>query len=49
MNSEFLDKLFAPVEETGDDQRIHVWVGIIALILIGFLFGIKVTFGNRAV
>jgi len=49
MNAELLDKIFLPADETGDDERVHVWTGIIALLLLAFLVSVKRGFGDRAI
>lgn len=43
------DKLFVPTSATGDDQRVHVYVGGIALALIAYLFVLKKGLGDRAI
>ena len=42
----FMDKLFGTDDPTED--YVHVWVGVILLVLIIYLGGLKAVFGNRA-
>ena len=44
-----LDKIGLPIEETGDEERVHLWTGGIALLLIVYLVGLKAVFGKRAI
>lgn len=41
------DKLFP--SDDPNDQRTHVWVGIIALLLLAYLVVVKRSFGARAI
>lgn len=43
------DKLFVSTSETGDDQRVHVYVGTIALVLILFILAASRGLGDRAI
>jgi hypothetical protein len=49
MNGAILDRVFLPVDETGDDERIHAYVGVIFLLLVLYLFVLKKGFGDRAI
>ena len=42
-----MDRLFP--SDDPNDQRTHVWVGIIALILLAYLVVVKRGLGSRAI
>jgi len=42
-----MERLFP--SEDPDEQYVHFWVGVIALLIVGYLVAIKRGFGSRAI